>query len=81
MLWRWLRTLTPLQLMRTTSDMFLLVPFSVFVVVPFAELTLPFFIKFFPNMLPSPFQHAETKVRVLRCMQGWVHAQLWYMCL
>lgn len=54
------------QLIRTTSDMFLLVPFSVFIVVPFAELTLPFFIKFFPNMLPSQFQHTDTKEAKLR---------------
>ncbi|CAJ0956995.1 unnamed protein product, partial [Mesorhabditis belari] len=44
------------QLVRTVSDLFRLVPFSIFIIVPFMELALPFFIKFFPNMLPSTFQ-------------------------
>eukprot|EP01041_Mallomonas_annulata_P006773 gene6773-13722_t len=45
-----------LQLMRTTTDMFRLVPFAVFVIVPFMELLLPVALKLFPNMLPSTFQ-------------------------
>ncbi|CAI4231302.1 unnamed protein product [Auanema sp. JU1783] len=44
------------QLVRTVSDLFRLVPFSIFVIVPFMELALPLFIKLFPNMLPSTFQ-------------------------
>ena len=44
------------QLVRTTSDIFRLVPFSVFIIVPFMELLLPVFLKFFPGMLPSTFQ-------------------------
>jgi LETM1 and EF-hand domain-containing protein 1 len=44
------------QLIRTTSDVFRLVPFSVFIIVPFMELLLPVFLKFFPGMLPSTFQ-------------------------
>ncbi|KFD52100.1 hypothetical protein M513_07082 [Trichuris suis] len=44
------------QLVRTTSDIFRLVPFLIFIVVPFMEFTLPFFLKFFPGMLPSTFQ-------------------------
>ena len=47
------------------SDIIRLVPFSVFVIVPFAELTLPIFIKFFPNMLPSTFEEAKTKVIII----------------
>uniref|UniRef100_A0A0N5A200 Letm1 RBD domain-containing protein n=1 Tax=Parastrongyloides trichosuri TaxID=131310 RepID=A0A0N5A200_PARTI len=47
------------QLIRTVSDLFRLVPFSVFIIVPFMELALPLFIKIFPNMLPSTFQEAE----------------------
>ena len=50
------------QLVRTTSDIFRLVPFSVFIIVPFMELLLPFFIKFFPNMLPSTFQTESEQV-------------------
>ncbi|XP_076460775.1 mitochondrial proton/calcium exchanger protein-like isoform X2 [Babylonia areolata] len=43
------------QLVRTTADMFRLVPFLVFLLVPFMELLLPVAIKLFPNMLPSTF--------------------------
>ena len=44
------------QLTRTTADLFRLVPFAFFVIVPFMELLLPFALKVFPNMLPSTFQ-------------------------
>ncbi|CEF70026.1 LETM1-like domain-containing protein [Strongyloides ratti] len=47
------------QLSRTVADLFRLVPFSVFIIVPFMELALPLFIKLFPNMLPSTFQEAS----------------------
>lgn len=46
-------------LIRTTSDLFRLVPFSVFIIVPFMELLLPLAIKLFPGMLPSTFQTAK----------------------
>lgn len=49
------------QLVRTSSDVFRLVPFSVFIIVPFMEFTLPIFLKLFPNMLPSTFQTANEK--------------------
>lgn len=48
-------------LIRTVGDLFRLVPFSVFIIVPFMELLLPFFIKFFPGMLPSTFQTATER--------------------
>lgn len=48
-------------LVRTTSDMFRLVPFSVFIIVPFMELLLPVFIKLFPGMLPTTFETASEK--------------------
>lgn len=48
-------------LIRTTGDVFRLVPFSVFVIVPFMELLLPVFIKFFPGMLPSTFETSQDK--------------------
>lgn len=48
-------------LVRTTSDLFRLVPFSIFIIVPFMELLLPVFIKFFPGMLPSTFQTAKER--------------------
>jgi len=44
------------QLKRTTQDLIRLVPFSVFVIVPFAELLLPVALKLFPNMLPSTYE-------------------------
>ncbi|KAG4068549.1 hypothetical protein HA402_004890 [Bradysia odoriphaga] len=48
-------------LIRTTGDMFRLVPFSVFIIVPFMEFLLPVFIKFFPGMLPSTFETSQDK--------------------
>jgi hypothetical protein len=44
------------QLIRTTGDMFRLVPFAIFVIVPFMEFLLPLALKVFPNMLPSTFE-------------------------
>jgi LETM1 and EF-hand domain-containing protein 1 len=44
------------MLLRVAADLFRLVPFLFFVIVPFAEFSLPFFLKVFPNMLPSQFQ-------------------------
>lgn len=48
-------------LIRTTGDVFRLMPFSVFIIVPFMELLLPVFIKLFPGMLPSTFVTAAEK--------------------
>eukprot|EP00596_Hydrurales_sp_CCMP1899_P008467 CAMPEP_0119039262 /NCGR_PEP_ID=MMETSP1177-20130426/8657_1 /TAXON_ID=2985 /ORGANISM="Ochromonas sp, Strain CCMP1899" /LENGTH=643 /DNA_ID=CAMNT_0007002923 /DNA_START=641 /DNA_END=2572 /DNA_ORIENTATION=+ len=45
-----------LQLVRTTTDVFRLVPFAIFVLVPFMEFLLPVALRLFPNMLPSTFQ-------------------------
>ncbi|XP_058062807.1 mitochondrial proton/calcium exchanger protein [Anopheles bellator] len=66
LLWRVLngKTLTRREhrlLIRTTSDLFRLVPFSVFIIVPFMELLLPIAIKLFPGMLPSTFQTATER--------------------
>ena len=38
-----------------------LVPFSVFVIVPFAELLLPVALKLFPNLLPSTYEGQKSK--------------------
>jgi len=43
-------------LRRTTNDLLRLIPFSVFLIVPFMELLLPVALKLFPNMLPSTFE-------------------------
>jgi LETM1 and EF-hand domain-containing protein 1, mitochondrial len=45
-----------------------LIPFAVFVIVPFMELLLPVALKLFPNMLPSTFEDkyaADEKQRKL----------------
>lgn len=55
-----------LQLIRTTQDLLRLVPFSVFVIVPFMELLLPLAIKLFPNMLPSTFEDSLKKEENLK---------------
>ncbi|KAK2752408.1 hypothetical protein FQN55_007448 [Onygenales sp. PD_40] len=57
------------QLQRTVKDLARLVPFSAFVLVPFAELLLPIVLKLFPNMLPSTYEgqkSKETKAATLR---------------
>lgn len=46
-------------LVRTTSDLFKLIPFSFFIVVPFAELLLPIALWLFPGMLPSTFSERQ----------------------
>ncbi|XP_055549964.1 mitochondrial proton/calcium exchanger protein isoform X5 [Wyeomyia smithii] len=66
LLWRVLngKTLTRREhrlLVQTTSDLFRLLPFSVFIIVPFMELLLPLAIKLFPGMLPSTFQTATER--------------------
>ncbi|EEB06751.2 inner membrane protein [Schizosaccharomyces japonicus yFS275] len=49
------------QLTRTVKDMGRLLPFSMFVIIPFAELLLPVAIKFFPNLLPSTYEDPKDK--------------------
>lgn len=49
------------QLQRTVQDIGRLVPFSVFVLVPFAELLLPIALKLFPNLLPSTYEGQSSK--------------------
>ena len=49
------------QLQRTVQDLARLVPFSVFVIVPFAELLLPVALKLFPNLLPSTYEGQTSK--------------------
>ncbi len=55
-----------MQLQRTATDIFRLVPFSIFVIVPFMEFLLPFALKLFPNMLPSTFQDSLKKEEGLK---------------
>ncbi|XP_006812993.1 mitochondrial proton/calcium exchanger protein-like [Saccoglossus kowalevskii] len=53
------------QLIRTVSDLFRLVPFLVFVIIPFMEVLLPVALKLFPGMLPSTFQDDSSKRKKL----------------
>ncbi|GFE54737.1 LETM1 family protein [Babesia ovis] len=48
-------------LMNTLNDALKLVPFSFFLIVPFAELLLPVVIRLFPQMLPSTFRTDNSK--------------------
>ncbi|PKS09861.1 hypothetical protein jhhlp_004484 [Lomentospora prolificans] len=61
------------QLHRTVQDLGRLVPFSVFIIVPFAELLLPVALKLFPNLLPSTYEgqkSKETKATMLRATRN-----------
>lgn len=49
------------QLKRTLEDITRLVPFAMFVIIPFAELLLPIALKLFPNLLPSTFESIKDK--------------------
>ncbi|KAL2113738.1 hypothetical protein VUR80DRAFT_2707 [Thermomyces stellatus] len=49
------------QLRRTVQDLARIVPFSVFIIIPFAEFLLPVALKIFPNMLPSTYEGQTTK--------------------
>lgn len=55
------------QLQRTIVDVMRLVPFSLFVLVPFAELLLPVALKIFPNLLPSTYR-SKLDVKKLRAL-------------
>ena len=54
------------QLERTVADIFRLVPFTIFLIIPFMEFLLPFAIKIFPGLLPSTFQTVKTKEEKIR---------------
>jgi len=45
------------QMTRTTADVFRLVPFAAFVLIPFMEFLLPVALKLFPSMLPTTFRN------------------------
>ncbi|KAG9532594.1 LETM1-domain-containing protein, partial [Aureobasidium melanogenum] len=58
------------QLHRTVQDLGRLVPFSVFVIVPFAELLLPVALKLFPNMLPSTYEGQKSRDAKASSLRG-----------
>ncbi|KAK3573888.1 hypothetical protein QTP86_032991 [Hemibagrus guttatus] len=52
--------------LRTCADLFRLLPFLVFIIVPFMEFLLPVALKLFPNMLPSTFETKSKKEERLK---------------
>ncbi|XP_053314162.1 mitochondrial proton/calcium exchanger protein isoform X2 [Spea bombifrons] len=54
------------QFLRICADLFRLVPFLVFIIVPFMEFLLPIALKLFPNMLPSTFETVSKKEERLK---------------
>lgn len=55
---------------RTVQDLARLVPFSVFVIVPFAELLLPIALRLFPNMLPSTYEGQKSRDAKAETLRG-----------
>lgn len=58
------------QLKRTVQDLGRLVPFSVFLIVPFAELLLPVALKLFPNLLPSTYEGQKAKDKKMSSLRA-----------
>ena len=58
------------QFHRTVQDLGRLIPFSVFVIVPFAELLLPVALKLFPNLLPSTYEGQKAKDAKASALRG-----------
>ncbi|XP_078522436.1 LETM1 domain-containing protein LETM2, mitochondrial [Lissotriton helveticus] len=58
------------RLMRTCADLFRLLPFTVFIIVPFMEFLLPVFLKLFPEMLPSTFETESKKEEKIKKKLG-----------
>ncbi|XP_062602433.1 mitochondrial proton/calcium exchanger protein-like isoform X2 [Saccostrea cucullata] len=57
------------QVIRSTFDIFRILPMIVMIVIPFMEFAIPFVIKFFPGLLPSTFQPKKTddmRMKVLK---------------
>ena len=49
------------QLVRTANDMMRLVPFSIFILIPFMELFLPVALAVFPGLLPSTYTTSKKR--------------------
>lgn len=67
------------QLKRTTQDIVRVVPFAMFIIIPFAELLLPIALKLFPGLLPSTYMSSndiEKRARSLRKTRGSVSSFL-----
>lgn len=57
------------QLKRLTLDLVRVVPFAMFILVPFAELLLPVALKLFPNLLPSTYESRADKEKKLKLLR------------
>jgi hypothetical protein len=53
------------QLVRTSADVFRMIPYLIMIVIPFFEFLIPVYVKLFPNALPSTFGRSEKKVRII----------------
>ena len=49
------------RLRRALSDIFLMLPFSVFIIIPGAELLIPVYVKIFPSAMPKAFESLNQK--------------------
>ena len=49
------------QLVRTSADVFRMIPYLIMIVIPFFEFLIPVYVKLFPNALPSTFGRSEKK--------------------
>lgn len=73
-----LRKITPnlrtayqtIELQRIKKDIVKLIPFSFFVVVPFSELVLPFYLYFLPNSTPTCYRFDTSQEREVREFEG-----------
>ncbi|KAI8483033.1 letm1 and EF-hand domain-containing protein 1, mitochondrial [Branchiostoma belcheri] len=54
------------QFTRTVADLGRIVPFSLFLIIPMAEILLPFYVKLFPGLMPSTFEDKKMKDERLR---------------
>lgn len=62
-----------LQLERTLADCVRMVPFMAFILIPMAEFALPFYLKLFPNALPSTFSDERAEVRFGEVLAAQTH--------
>lgn len=56
------------HLQKTITDLARLIPFSMFIIIPFAEFLLPFALKIFPNLLPSTYESSFDKTKKIKLL-------------
>jgi LETM1 and EF-hand domain-containing protein 1 len=57
------------KLKQVTSDFVKFIPFSLFIIIPGAELLLPAWLVIFPNSIPSQFLQEEARNKMFKEMQ------------